>query len=284
MASLRNFYDQFSNSTTLDGSRLERLLRDIVSRFNALQPKDITKRYVETRYLLGYRPSYPALTSQDRLPWMGVANWNNAVELTGAAPEDGFQNPWRHKGTNLPLIVPDEAATDDNQYSWTTALYFSQPVVLNNIYLGLTQSAGFSGTLVYGAAPPPGYATGDSLNDMFLLVHVDDPFVRENRDLNQVAVYKGKFKLTGWSARNVTTDQPTVDMTPALGLFAPATTPLGGAYVELRNLNVPIPESSRVRFSVVIPRYPVAYDTGWFQNPWARSIFSGAIDVLESVA
>lgn len=48
--------EQFSKETTIDGSRIDAALDDTVSRFNALEQKDLTRRLVPCHYVWGWQP------------------------------------------------------------------------------------------------------------------------------------------------------------------------------------------------------------------------------------
>lgn len=125
--SLRTLTDeQFSDGTTVDGSRLDNALDESVEHFNSIPEGDVSTRFTKTQYIFGYQPapytgtpnnssgnvSFEALRGTvegSLLPWNFITNNDNtAAEVSGApptygnkmTPTAGFQNKWRIKGTN----------------------------------------------------------------------------------------------------------------------------------------------------------------------------------------
>lgn len=267
MASLRNFFDQFANKTTLDGNRLDRLIRDVVAKFNAIPPKHMAKRWVESRYIMTLHPPDSNATSsnQDKLPFMGIDNWDNPGEVEGAIPDTtGITNQWRIKGTNVPAIDIEDMAAGDNQYAWTSTLYLDQPTILDGLAATLYANDGWVGLI----------------EDLFIIVQVDDVYLREDRDLSQVAVYKFKATPTSNATPDVTL-QPTDNMDPPVDLDAATPTLLNGYWVDMRHMNVPLPAKARVRVSFVVSRYPIV--SGKTQAPWALNPWTVTLSVLEGI-
>tara|TARA_Y100001963_G_scaffold39147_1_gene54779 strand:- start:10946 stop:12070 length:1125 start_codon:yes stop_codon:yes gene_type:complete len=48
--------EQFAKDTTIDGSRIDSAMGDVVERFNGLEPKDLTRRLVPSSYVWGWQP------------------------------------------------------------------------------------------------------------------------------------------------------------------------------------------------------------------------------------
>lgn len=278
MSSLREF-EQHQNGTTLDGNRLERLFASIVGRFNRTKQRDVVRRWSETQLVFGWKPVAPTIGSQSLLPWLPVGNQDTIFESSGTAPSDGFQNPTRLKGTQLADINPFGGIAN-NQYASTISLAVSKPSILQGVYLGLSRQDGLDNTFHYGAIPPAGYSPGDPMDDLFVLVSVDDPYKREDRRLSQQVIYKGRFRLDGFDASTAAL-VPVSDMSPPSGIVIPDY--IGGAWVDLRHLRLPLPGDCRLRVSFVIPRYSAGIDTGWKQDPWARQAVNGSVTLLERV-
>lgn len=56
--------EQFAKDTTIDGSRIDSAMGDVVERFNGLEPKDLTRRLVPSSYVWGWQPE-PEANSTD---------------------------------------------------------------------------------------------------------------------------------------------------------------------------------------------------------------------------
>ena len=111
--SLRHITDeQFSEKTTVDGSRIDKALAESVGHVNNIPTGDILSRYTETKFVFGYRPNrdYDAcavstggLASTQthyyahHFPWMQIANNS---DLTLGATQDA-QNPYVVKTVSL---------------------------------------------------------------------------------------------------------------------------------------------------------------------------------------
>ena len=103
--SLRHITDeQFSEKTTVDGSRIDKALQESVDHVNSIPPGDVLSRYTESKFVFGYRPNrdYASCVVSDttlpntqthyyahHFPWMQIAN---NPELTLGEAEDA-QNP-----------------------------------------------------------------------------------------------------------------------------------------------------------------------------------------------
>lgn len=262
--SLRTWRDQFANSTSLDGNRLDRLLRHIVARFNKLEPQDLAARCVETRMVMTLHPTTvsPATSgAQDKLPFMGISNFNDPSQMIGTIPIQGFQNEWRLKGTDVPAINVQDTTTSDDQLAWTTSLYFDKPTVLDGLSLAVKNNT------TSWPYPP---------DDLFVIVSVDDVWLRENRKLNAVVLWQSRPIVASNGAITLF-NLPSSPMLPEINAVSKQL--IYGHYRDFQHLNIQLPEKARVRISFVISRYPVA--TGKYQYPWGGSLWSCTADFLE---
>ena len=139
--SLRHVTDeQFSEKTTVDGSRIDKALQESVDHVNSIPKTDILSRYTESKFVFGYRPNrdYAACVTASgsarethyyahHFPWMQIAN--NAQLTMGSARE--AQNPIVVKTVRLnraggpwlisnagPVPYDDPAATTDWVHEW----------------------------------------------------------------------------------------------------------------------------------------------------------------------
>lgn len=105
--SLREITDeQFTEGTTIDGTRIDSALEDVVNRVNNIRKGDIATRFVQKQFVFGYQPfSYPESETRaldatkltyrrsfTRFPWTFIAN----NEHTTIDPQP-----------NAPTIIPD---------------------------------------------------------------------------------------------------------------------------------------------------------------------------------
>lgn len=144
--SLRTLTDeQFSDGTTIDGTRIDDALDESVEHFNNIPEGDVSTRFTKTQYVFGQQPAgytgTPLLsgavthftTPQGTVegptwPWNFIANnrHTSAAVNPGGAPEygnpttptAGFQNEWRYKGTNVSQISGTGMQTVANEGAW----------------------------------------------------------------------------------------------------------------------------------------------------------------------
>lgn len=109
--SLRHITDeQFSEKTTVDGSRIDKALAESVDHVNNIPAGDVLSRYTETKFVFGYRPNrdYDACVTSagtgtqthyyaHHFPWMQIANNS---DLTLGDAQDA-QNPYVVKTVSL---------------------------------------------------------------------------------------------------------------------------------------------------------------------------------------
>ena len=110
--SLRHITDeQFSEKTTVDGSRIDKALAESVDHVNSIPAGDVLSRYTETKFVFGYRPNRdydacavsapPSATASHyyahHCPWMQIANNS---DLTLGTAQDA-QNPYVVKTVGL---------------------------------------------------------------------------------------------------------------------------------------------------------------------------------------
>ena len=147
--SLRTLTDeQFSDGTTIDGSRIDDALQESVEHFNSVPHGDVSTRFTKTQYIFGYQPAgytgtpdstgTGGASQPDFLavggscegptwPWNFIRN----NEFTSAevdpstptfgipsTPTAGFQNRWRVKGTEYHQTIAPGVQRLENEGSW----------------------------------------------------------------------------------------------------------------------------------------------------------------------
>lgn len=266
---------QFSQGTTADGNRLDRAFADAVDRANAFDRRDLARGHVQTQMVLGWAPAITA--KQDKLPFMD--GYNDSNSLVGAAPDGGYQNPYRVKGTVNTGIDPTDPAQD--ALVWTTSVYFRKPVTLDGLSLHLRVDSAYLNDLIFsGGLPPDGKTAGAPLDDIVLSVAVDNPYAPEVAAHDAVEVHKLQWKVDGtpYSTLPIGVGTDGVIIHPG-GRFV-------GVAVDERALGIPIPRDSRVRLAICIPLYPAGKTSGWtagVRKAWNNQIYSSVLTMLEPI-
>jgi hypothetical protein len=146
---------QFSDSTTIDGSRVEDAMQDVEDHVNAVPGGDIQQRFMQTQVVAGYSPHAEAwvdgtdlvggalvinqnvfgLAAQastaltgSMFPFLPVYNSAANLSQAPAVTPDAFTNPHRSKGYRVPGIdiEPSSGSGFEQQGSvapLTTSLY-----------------------------------------------------------------------------------------------------------------------------------------------------------------
>jgi hypothetical protein len=277
--------EQFSDGTSADGNRLERMLADVVARVNGIRKGDKTRPRFPWRIVGGYMPSY---SNQGILPFLPI--FNTTGRIIGTAPVGAPVNFGRIKGTFNSEIEAYNAVVVDNQLAWSTTMFFPQPVTITHLYVGLYADPAGWATFVnnwqFGAGHP-NHTNGDPSDDLIVDLAVDSPFSPENRAQTNSEIHKWGMKLNGHRFSTQATGAAFVDMLPpfapnALYAAGNPNSPELGIAIDLRNLNIPIPIGSRVRLSIVIPQYRAGYASGWGALPVRSQYYNWKIAGLKS--
>ena len=91
--------EQFSDGTTIDGSRIDSAMDDVVSHVNNVPKGDLETRYVQTQFVAGWAPNKFSLISLHQFPWL--ASMNTTLETEGEDPLRR-SNPLRLKSCEIP--------------------------------------------------------------------------------------------------------------------------------------------------------------------------------------
>ena len=323
--SLRTLTDeQFSDGTTVDGSRIDDALEEAVEHFNSIPEGDVSTRFTKTQYVFGYQPAgftgtpvAGATTTFEAtsgtiegplFPWNYITNNENTTAVTDpgppisygdtSTPTAGFQNKWRIKGTNYrtPAGIgpgPNEGrvgtsfweegwtqTTSGNptaarrnvangyQLAWSHSWIFDDPVILDSVCALLRtdvpSNLALPATNTFGYYDAPfqfnygGVNTSQS-NNVSLHISVDNEFSKEERDLNDVEFIFQDRWLDGYEVNPRMTGGANFtygDMLPNSPDYNTGTSQgpgLQGRLIRFRDLNIPIRQGARVRFSVVVP-------------------------------
>ena len=256
---------QFSDGTTIDGNRIAGGLQDVELFVDEVPSAFVKNRYTENVLVSGWTPATAAFGAfNDSHPFMQADN--------GAGTET--TNRYRLKGyfrddATLSLVQP--------AFIWEQAFQPHRTVIIHAVDLVMAQDPGAAGVFVMGGgAPYPNY-TPPNVDDIELHITIDAPFVPEDRSQNDMEIHKRDFSGSSWAISPVALTTPADDMLPVLNGGG-----MSGFSVNINDLNVPASPYSRVRFAVVIPNYTAGAGlTNWTARPWANSVWSLALTVLE---
>ena len=298
--------EQFAEGCSIDGLRVDKAMEEIVHRHNHIRRGDLKTRYVRQTYSWGWEPPTEdgAITeTEDRpatkMPFIRSHNSERDVYGSPSPPDDyatNGENPWRNKGFDVTTINPEQdpdptVTVTHDQYVWTTAIAFSQPVVLDSIYLLLAVDDTYSNNFKYPNPAGPGLISPatqitdqeDYITDLVVQMQADSSLGYNNATLSDLMVNKWNFRADSALFRQYTPIG--VDMFPNTIINFP-----DGIVVHLKDLNVPLPSNSRVRFSVIIPYYnPATYNVAGSWNvgsrgdSWARQVYHASSTFLHEV-
>ena len=289
---------QFSDSTTIDGSRIDAAMEDIERHFNNVPQGDIRTKWTQTSYVMSWRPTpTAAVLKTHSFPWMRSVN--DPTETVGVNP-DSFANPFRVKGFDIPGITPEPQAVlsgsqeMNRQYHSTVGVEFVRPAIITHIdvMLLVDDRAGrgvtsYANTYQYGATKtPPGFAANSNSKDFNFTIQVDAPTGPEDRQLNPIEMIRHDWTLNMSQASNIAW--------PAAGTFydmTPSGFPSLGFSGVVEKIKGPfqIHRNGRVRLTMTIPpsidnaSAGRPYDSSWGSEPWAAQQFNITMHVLEEL-
>ena len=297
LGSLRRFTAmQFAQMTAIVAPRIDRAMQDLIARYNALQPSDLGRAEMQKTYVWGYSPfSGSANGTPKQLPFVGIHNAYEQIDLVTPA-----QNEYRLKGTFNRDIYPNPGPDADNpeqdQLAWTNTLYFPRPVRIVAaqviLYAGSASFPnGYQNDFVYGDPPPPTRQDGDPVNDMYVSLDVDSRWYKGNtRKLAEPELQRIKFTSSSQ------TFSPLFSLdTGGIHIVEPEypqDAGIASAYavaIDSGLINVPIPEQSVARFTLMLPRYITGQQSGWTKGgdnhyAWNNQVFSLSLTVMEECA
>jgi hypothetical protein len=97
-------HEVFYDGTTIDGSRLEKGMRDIEGDFNDVPIGDMAQRFMPVQYHSGFIPTdFNIAGVSHHWPWMEIRN-QATVDTNGTLPIDAPFNELRFKGTFIPGV------------------------------------------------------------------------------------------------------------------------------------------------------------------------------------
>ena len=289
MFSIRRITDeQFSDGTTIDGSRLESALLALEKWGDSIPDGDFANRWMQSQLIMKYLPMTEGADSTLAASTF-VGNVRHAPFLPIYNDRDS-ENPMRLKGTRLPWNLPyrEYTAAFDNDYNdqcaWTTSLHTgSKPVIIDAFGAFLqTDTTEYVNNFRY---PVSGFIPGNEIpggpvRDIQLIIGADNPFVSERQGLNSVLFHRSLFKSDAVRQSRANPAAFT-DMNPSLSSVAGMSIlPADCLSIESKGLAIPVPPFTRLRFSIVLP---IGYEP-WNDTPWRSSIPTVTITILEGLS
>lgn len=258
--------EQFSANSTIDGRRIDKAVEDVVDRANAVEKRDLKRRFFQTQFIGSYAPAtgkdggvINPISFDDAFPFLDARN-----TVADAVHE------YRVKG-----VKRTDQTSASNSMIETASFYFNRPVVITAVSAILESgSITYRNDFEYTSDTQAGKADMDS-DDFAVSISVDNPFLPENRELSSEVYHRFNFNLKSQLFRPLNTATPPVPYAPTSEMM-PDSTKLSdgtkslpnmwGVVIDDQALNIPVPRNSRVRFSIVIPEYYEIDDavvSGW---------------------
>ena len=299
MSSIRHFTSQqFSDGTTIDGDRLEKSLQDLEDYINNVPDGDFKNRWLQSQFVLKYLPWTAAADAQFiadgapggsfmPFPFLPVYNYGSV----------GIYNPFRLKGNRLDYQTPYSTTGlyGSHQAAWTTAFMIGEdPIIIDAVDLVMNSyDTEYVNSYEYGSSPPNDRASGESVNDIHLIVSVDSTFTPNIQTQNNIVYHRYNFDaqdcfVLGKGLPAVTSFDSDMQPTLNTGDLAGANQGIGFGttiHVQDKNLSIPLPPFSRVRFSLALPDAGTggAATDPWGSKPWQTSIPTMTLSILERI-
>ena len=283
--------EQFSDGTTIDGSRLEKALQQLEDWTNEIPNGHMKNRWTQTQMVFRY---FPPCTASDaelatntgiagnirHYPWLPVFN-----------PESS-SNPMRVKGTKVPWVSSYTDPLPANEYgnsqavwqvSFATAetpmliegidalLLSDDPAALNNV---------FNNTWQFDSSPPTGATPSTYVNDMQITLTTDNPFIPELQSRNSIVFNRRNFSLQNSIMSPFGPPPIFSDMNPALSGHLGGNAPSFSVSFNESGLFLPVPSYTRIKLSMIIPTYS---NNPWTATPWKTFNPTLTLTVLEGL-
>lgn len=297
--------NQFGLGLTVDATRLEHDLVALANRYNSPPPTDIARRWVETHMVAGFIPNSAPKdffgVSPQQPPWMGVYNSElTATQQGDTAPvtlppaKADIINPWRAKGTAqvglAPTLNKEGSDGDDSStmLSWEMSWSQTGPCLLDSLRLVLATDAFYANNFLFDdGASTIGKTPGNPVDSIVLQVLVDSALSQENRQSSLAPVLVNQFPATQYLMALPANSDVLNTMAPP-----PCLTNEMEDYIVPNGLCIdvfprqPLPENSRVRLILSIPKYqsgplPFAPISQFGPSPWQTFVLTGHVTLLQ---
>lgn len=290
MSSIRHITDeQFSDGTTIDGSRLESALQDLEDYINNVPESDFKCRWLQSQMVvrcLPFTSGAIAKMSADlgapanhTAPWLDV--YNTQAGLGNVVPT----NVYRNKGYRLSYI---KNPTVNDQVAWTFNLAIDDsPVIIEGIDVVLmTYNTEYTNSFTYQpSGSPVGKAPGEPVDNIDIQITMDNPFIRNIQVANSLLWHKRNFGVNNIGGSGLSPNPTSIpnDMTPNILSQMGTAGMERSLFATNRNLNIPVPPVSRLRCSVILPSASTD-NAPWGASPGNTLIPTVTLTTLERLS
>ncbi len=230
--------EQFSDNSTIDGSRIAKAIDDAVEYNNEVPLEAISKPRMPQFMVLGANPKNNTGAITISPPWLNY-NLQDPVVAT--------QQNFRAKGMAVSVTSAGGYITTDGGL-WTVSTLFDRPVIIDTICVHIESWEGWPILLTQ----PVGSITSCSL--LQLIVDTDNVHAPEDRTMNSKEFHYRFYDPTIWRASylNDVLLAGSTDMAPARPTKLQDGTAQPAGYhshvIEKKDMNLPIHQFARVRF------------------------------------
>lgn len=274
MSSNRLISEQFGAGITLDASRMEHAIEDLLARMNAVDPSLVYRRWVETNLVAGFLPTTNSPPSH-QIPWMRAynPNWLSIVEIPAAGD---IKNKWRSKAAWIDGVDTENMGNGE-LWTYELSLYITKPTILSSLAMTMAVDSDYVNDFVYGADPPPGENAGFPLQDLTMNITVDSALDADDRKKTSVEAVNYRVVVTRSKISNLGIGFPD-NLNPLHPTGA-----VNGLLVELP-VGCIFPENSRVRIQIIIPEYGTLPFTAssWGTYGYSKQVLSAQLSLLEA--
>tara|TARA_R110002051_G_scaffold2079_3_gene10871 strand:+ start:7171 stop:8016 length:846 start_codon:yes stop_codon:yes gene_type:complete len=229
--------EQFSDGSTIDGSRIARAIDDTVEYNNEVPLEAIAKPRMPQFVILGANPKNNTAPVTTSPPWLHYNLQDPAVA----------QVNFRAKGMAVSVTPGGVFPTNDGGL-WTVSTIFDRPVIIDTICVHIDSWDGWPILLTQPTSGIPGASL------LQVMVDTDNLHAPEDRTMNSKEFHYRLYDPTIWRASylNDVLLAASTDMTPARPVKLQDGTAQPAGYhshvLERKDINLPIHQFARVRF------------------------------------
>ena len=249
---------QFSDGTTVDGTRIDAALQDTTEYLNNVPAGDLATRYTQTQIVAGWTALQNA-SQKNQAPWLRYQNTTS--DRNGSTGD--IAHPFRIKGTHTIPGAVWAAPNDETKWVWTTAIYFERSCVVDAIDMMWQKYTGSFPAGTTNANPQLDFidpTSGDYFNAGAIqcTVAIEDPNATEDPIRNSVVtqlrnVYLGAETLSTDAGLFAVSANQMLPLPPLAGMPSNhATVGTNQLWYQRRHMQVHVPANSRLSVSIVL--------------------------------
>ena len=282
--------EQFSDGTTVDGSRLEKALQQLQEWANEIPNGDIRNRWTQSQLVFRYLPPTAASDTALATNTAVAGNIRHYPWLPAFNPQDS-SNPMRVKGTKVPWTSAYTDPPPADEYTniqavWQVSVFFESPTIIEGLDAVLlcddpsASSHVFNNVWQFDSSPPTGATPNAYINDIQFTITSDNPFIPELQSGNSILFNRRNFSAKNSIMSPAGSPAVFADMNPPLSSDLGGNAPHLSLSLNEPGLFIPIPAFTRIKLSVVIPNYSQA---PWTNTPWRTFNPTLTLTILEGL-